>query len=42
MKRARGTARVVITDGKVPHLDLVRTVVLAFGKPAGDNAGGLG
>ena len=41
-ERARGTARVVVTDGKVPHLDLVRTVVLAFGKPAGDTPAGSG
>ena len=32
---ARGTARVTIADGQVPGLDMVRTVVLAFGKPSG-------
>jgi uncharacterized protein involved in outer membrane biogenesis len=42
MRRARGTARVVINDGKVPHLDLVRTAVLAFGRPAGDMPAGSG
>jgi uncharacterized protein involved in outer membrane biogenesis len=42
MKRARGNARVVVSDGKIPHLDLVRTAVLAFGKPAGDTPAGSG
>ena len=42
MRRARGSARVVVTDGKVPRLDLVRTVVLAFGRPAGGQPEGSG
>jgi uncharacterized protein involved in outer membrane biogenesis len=42
MKRARGTARVVITDGKVPGLEVVRSVVLAFGKPSGERPAGSG
>ena len=36
LERARGTARIAVTDGRVPNLDLVRKVVLAFGKPTGD------
>ncbi len=42
MRRARGTARVVITDGRIPGLELVRSVVLAFGKPSGEVPGGSG
>jgi len=42
IERARGTARVAITDGRVPGLDLVRTVVLAFGKPSGERPAGSG
>ncbi len=42
LERARGTAHVVITDGRVPNLDLVRTVVLAFGKPSGERPAGSG
>jgi uncharacterized protein involved in outer membrane biogenesis len=42
IKRARGTARVVITDGKVPGLEIVRSVVLAFGKPSGERPAGSG
>jgi uncharacterized protein involved in outer membrane biogenesis len=34
MARARGTARIAITDGKISGLQVVRTVILAFGKPA--------
>ena len=34
----RGTFR--ITDGAIPNLHLVRTIVLAFGKPASDATGG--
>lgn len=40
--RARGTARVAITDGRIPGLEIVRNVVLAFGKPSGDRPGGSG
>jgi uncharacterized protein involved in outer membrane biogenesis len=39
---ARGTAQVTITDGRVPRLELVRSVVLAFGKPTGDRPAGSG
>jgi uncharacterized protein involved in outer membrane biogenesis len=42
MQRARGTARVTITDGKIPGLELVRPVILAFGKPTGDRPSGSG
>jgi AsmA-like C-terminal region len=42
MKTARGTIAGVITDGTLPHLDLVRTVVLAFGKPSGVPPAGAG
>jgi uncharacterized protein involved in outer membrane biogenesis len=42
IERARGTARVTITDGRVPGLDIVRTVVLAFGKPSGERPAGSG
>jgi uncharacterized protein involved in outer membrane biogenesis len=42
MRRARGTARVVMTDGRIPGLELVRSVVLAFGKPSGEVPGGSG
>lgn len=34
----RGVFR--ITDGAIPNLHLVRTIVLAFGKPASDSSGG--
>lgn len=34
-RSARGTLDVDITDGAIPGLDMVRTVVLAFGKPSG-------
>ncbi len=42
IRRARGTARVVITDGKVPGLEIVRSVVLAFGRPSGERPAGSG
>ncbi len=42
IKRARGTARVVITDGKLPGLEIVRSVVLAFGRPSGERPAGSG
>jgi uncharacterized protein involved in outer membrane biogenesis len=42
LQSARGTARVVVSDGRVPNLDLVRKVVLAFGKPTGDRPEGSG
>ena len=42
IQRARGSARVVITDGRIPGLEIVRSVVLAFGKPSGGRPGGSG
>ena len=42
VKRARGTARVTITDGHIPGLDIVRTVVLAFGRPSSERPAGSG
>ena len=42
IRRARGSARVVITDGKMPGLDIVRSVVLAFGRPSGERPAGSG
>ncbi len=35
LQTARGTITAVLADGTIEHLDLVRTVVLAFGKPSG-------
>jgi uncharacterized protein involved in outer membrane biogenesis len=42
MRAARGTVTAAITQGTMPHLDMVRTVVLAFGKPSGAPAQGSG
>ena len=42
MRRARGTARVVATDGKISGLQIVRTIILAFGKPSGAPPEGSG
>jgi hypothetical protein len=42
MRTARGTINAVVSDGTLPRLDLVRTVVLAFGKPTGAPAEGSG
>jgi hypothetical protein len=39
---ARGTVSATIADGTLPHLDLVRSVVLAFGKPSGVPPEGAG
>lgn len=33
---ARGVGEVMLSDGTIPHLDVVRTVVLFFGRPADD------
>ena len=33
---ARGVGEVMLSDGTIPHLDVVRTVVLFFGRPAED------
>jgi AsmA-like C-terminal region len=35
LQTARGTIGAAITNGTIEHLDLVRTIVLAFGKPSG-------
>jgi uncharacterized protein involved in outer membrane biogenesis len=35
LQTAHGTIAAAIVDGTIEHLDLVRTVVLAFGKPSG-------
>lgn len=35
LQTAHGTIAAAITNGTIEHLDLVRTVVLAFGKPSG-------
>jgi hypothetical protein len=42
LRTARGTMSAIIADGTLPHLDLVRRVVLAFGKPSGAPAEGSG
>jgi hypothetical protein len=39
---ARGNGRVAISDGDIPGLEMVRSVVLAFGKPSGAPAAGTG
>jgi hypothetical protein len=38
----RGSADGAVTDGEIPGLDMVRTVVLAFGKPSGAPPAGSG
>jgi hypothetical protein len=42
LRTARGTGRVTITDGAIPGLEMVRTIVLAFGKPSGGPPAGSG
>jgi uncharacterized protein involved in outer membrane biogenesis len=42
MRSARGTIEGAITDGSIQHLDMVRTIVLAFGKPSGAPPEGSG
>jgi uncharacterized protein involved in outer membrane biogenesis len=42
LRAARGTGRATIVDGEIPGLDMVRSVVLAFGKPSGAPAPGTG
>jgi hypothetical protein len=39
MRTARGTIAAVVTGGTLPHLDMVRSIVLAFGKPSGPPQG---
>jgi hypothetical protein len=41
-RTARGTATLWVSDGTVPGLDLVRPVILAFGKPADAAPSGRG
>ena len=41
-RSARGTINATLRKGTLPHLDMVRTVVLAFGKPSGAPAEGSG
>jgi AsmA-like C-terminal region len=42
LRTARGTGRVTIADGAIPGLEMVRSIVLAFGKPSGAPAPGSG
>jgi uncharacterized protein involved in outer membrane biogenesis len=42
LRSANGTIEATVSNGSMPHLDLVRTVVLAFGKPSGAAAAGSG
>jgi uncharacterized protein involved in outer membrane biogenesis len=39
---AAGTLQVVVRDGRIPGLQIVRTVILAFGRPAGEAPAGSG
>lgn len=42
LRTSTGTARIGVTDGVIPRLELVRTIVLAFGKPSGIPPAGSG
>lgn len=42
LRTARGTSSASITNGTIPGLDMVRTIVLAFGKPTGAPPEGSG
>jgi uncharacterized protein involved in outer membrane biogenesis len=42
LRTARGTSSAQITNGVIPGLDMVRTIVLAFGKPTGAPPEGSG
>jgi uncharacterized protein involved in outer membrane biogenesis len=42
VRSANGTMRVTVLNGTMPRLDLVRTIVLAFGKPSGAAPEGSG
>ena len=42
LRTARGTSSATITNGVIPGLDMVRTIVLAFGKPTGAPPEGSG
>ena len=39
---AAGAMQVIVRDGRVPGLEVVRTVILAFGRPAADRPAGSG
>jgi hypothetical protein len=42
VRAARATGRTTVSDGAIPGLDMVRTLVLAFGKPSGAPPPGTG
>ncbi|HSC26629.1 MAG TPA: AsmA-like C-terminal region-containing protein [Vicinamibacterales bacterium] len=42
VRRARGTARIAVTDGRMPGLEIVRPAILAFGHPTGERPAGSG
>ena len=42
LRSARGSVAATIVNGTMPHLDLVRPIVLAFGKPSGAPPQGSG
>jgi AsmA-like C-terminal region len=42
LRTAHGSGRVAIVDGAIPGLEMVRAIVLAFGKPSGAPAAGSG
>jgi AsmA-like C-terminal region len=42
VRTAHGSGRVTIADGTIPGLDMVRPIVLAFGKPSGGPPAGSG
>lgn len=42
LRTARGTGKVSVTDGEIPGLEMVRSVVLAFGRPSGLAGAGAG
>ena len=42
LRTASGTLDASVKDGTMPHLDLVRPIILAFGKPSGETPGGSG
>ena len=42
LRTARGTVAAAITNGTMPGLDLVRPIILAFGKPSGAPPAGSG
>lgn len=42
LRGAQGSITAAVTNGTIPHLDLVREIVLAFGKPSGAPPQGSG